>query len=262
MAHLVMHSRPSNPRTAFITGASAGIGRALAERLAARGTTVALAARRKDTLDEVRRAIEAKGGRALAVPLDVARPDDVVAAIEALERDLGGLDLVVANAGIGGATPAARITWASIAPMLQINVMGAIATLAAALPAMIARGRGHLVGISSLAGIRGLPKTATYSASKAALSTFLEGLHVDLQGSGVFVTDVRPGYVKTDLTAGRSYAMPMLMELEDAVDEIVEGLDAGRPVVAFPRPLAAALGATRVLPPGAYARVARRLVKR
>ncbi|MBI2395564.1 MAG: SDR family NAD(P)-dependent oxidoreductase [Deltaproteobacteria bacterium] len=127
---------------------------------------------------------------------------------------------------------------------------------------MIARGHGHLVGVFSLAGIRGLPKTAPYSASKAALSTFLESLHVDLSGSGVFVTDVRPGYVKTDLTAGRTYKMPMLMELSDAVDVIMRGLDARAPIVAFPKPLASALGATRILPERAYVQLARRVIAR
>ncbi|MGZ3417048.1 MAG: SDR family NAD(P)-dependent oxidoreductase [Polyangiales bacterium] len=254
--------RPPRPRTAFVTGASAGIGRALAERLAERGTTVALAARRKDLLDDVRAAIEAKGGRAVVVPVDVSRPEEVVAAMERTDDELGGIELVIANAGIGGNMHATKMTWAQIAPIFQLNVMGAIATLTALLPRMSARGRGHLVGVSSLAGMRGLPKTAPYSATKAALSTFLESLHVDLDGSGIFVTDVRPGYVKTDLTAGRSYKMPMLMELSDATDTILGGIDAGEPIVAFPKPLAAVLSATRVLSRAGYVQLARKLVKR
>ena len=262
MARPSMHPRPTPPRTALITGASAGIGRALAEKLASRGTTVALVARRAEVLDEVRKNIEASGGRAIAVTVDAADPDRVVETIERVDRELGGLDMVVANAGIGGTVHATQMTWAKVAPVLQLNVMGAIATLCAALPGMVARGRGHVVGVSSLAGIRGLPKTGPYSASKAALSTFLESLAVDLEGSGVFVTDVRPGYVKTDLTAGRSYKMPMLMELADAIDVIVEGLDRGDPVVAFPKPLASALAATRILPARAYGKLARKVIAR
>jgi short-subunit dehydrogenase len=254
--------RPPAPRTAFVTGASAGIGRALAERLAQRGTTVALAARRQDLLDEVRRAIEAKGGHALVVPVDVSRPEAIIAAMERADDELAGIDLVIANAGIGGNMHATKMTWAAIAPIFQLNVMGAIATLTALLPRMSARGRGHLVGVSSLAGMRGLPKTAPYSATKAALSTFLESLHVDLAGSGIFVTDVRPGYVKTDLTAGRSYKMPMLMELEEATEIILAGIDAGEPVVAFPKPLEAALAATRLLPRAGYLQLARKLIAR
>jgi short-subunit dehydrogenase len=255
-------ARPAPPRTALVTGASAGIGRGIAERLAARGTTVALVARRAELLEDVKGVIESRGGKAVTVPADCASPDAIVAAVERMDRELGGLDMVVANAGIAGGRHARELTWSNVGPMLQLNVMGAIATLVAAIPGMVTRGRGHLVGVSSIAGIRGLPKTATYSASKAALSTFLESVHVDFQGSGVFVSDVRPGYVKTDLTANRPYKMPMLMELEDALDIIVHGLDAGDPVIAFPKRLAATLGATRLLPAAAYARLARRTIAR
>lgn len=256
-----MAQRPTPPRTALITGASAGIGRALAERLASRGTEVVLVARRADLLEEAVRAIVAKGGRARALAVDVSQPDRVVEAIERIDRELP-LDMVVANAGIAGSVSAQTMTWKGIAPLLQLNVMGAIATLTAALPGMVARGRGHVVGVSSLAGIRGLPHTAPYSASKAAVSTFLESLTVDLENSGVFVTDVRPGYVKTDLTANRDIKMPMLMELADAIDIIVAGLDHGDPVVAFPKRLAAALGASRVLPIRTYGKLVRRVVSR
>jgi NAD(P)-dependent dehydrogenase (short-subunit alcohol dehydrogenase family) len=127
-----MH-RPESPRTALITGASAGIGRALAERLVARGTTVALVARRAELLDELRRSIESRGGRAISVPIDASDPDKIVQAIERVVRELGGLDMVVANAGIGGSVHATQMTWQKVAPVLQLNVMGAIATLCAAL---------------------------------------------------------------------------------------------------------------------------------
>lgn len=256
-----MTQRPDRPRTALITGASSGIGRALAERLAGGGTEVILVARRVELLEEVRSGIVSRGGRARAIALDVAQPDRVVETLQRVDHE-APIDLVVANAGIAGSTPAQTLTWASIAPMLQINVMGAIATLAALLPAMVARRRGHLVGISSLAGMRGLPKTASYSATKAALSTFLESLSIDLEGSGVFVSDVRPGYVKTDLTANRGYKMPMLMELSDAIDTIASGLEAGERVIAFPKPLASALAATRMLPVSAYRSLARRTIAR
>lgn len=249
-------------RTALITGASAGIGRGLAERLAARGTTVVLVARRRDLLDEIAQGIAQKGGRAVPLALDASRPEEVVPAIERAAADLDGLDLVVANAGIAGAVHGRDITWDKVGPLLQLNVMGAISTLCAAIPDMVRRGRGHLCGVSSLAGIRGLPKTAPYSSSKAAVSTFLESLYVDFHGTDIHVTDVRPGYVKTDLTANRPYKMPMLMELDEALDIIVAGLDARAPIVAFPTPLASALYATRLLPQRAYGPLARRLVRR
>src|SRR5262249_19713309 len=158
--------------------------------------------------------------RAVAIELDVADTRATVAAVERAWEELGGLDLVVANAGFGKELHATRLTWEDAAPLLQVNVLGSIATLTAALPKMVARGSGHLVGISSLAGTRGLPTSSVYSASKAALSTFLEGLRVDLAGSGIGVTDVRPGFIATAATANAKHPMPLLMQLDDAIDRI------------------------------------------
>jgi short-subunit dehydrogenase len=249
-------------RTALVTGASSGIGRALAERLAARGTEVALAARRVSLLERVRRGIEERGGRARAYELDVTDPDATVATVERAWDELGGLDLVVANAGIGPTVHATELTWRAAAPILMTNVLGSIATLTAALPRMVARRSGHLVGISSLAGYRGLPTSATYSASKAALSTFLEGLRVDLHDAGVRVTDVRPGFIETAATAEATYPMPLLMKLDDAAERILGAIDAAQPVFAFPLPLAGLLASSRALPNAVFDTVVRMLSRR
>jgi short-subunit dehydrogenase len=247
-----------SPRTAFVTGASSGIGLALAERLAARGTTVVLAARRLDLLEDLRRRVEQRGGVARAVALDVADTAAVVAALEAADDELGGIDLVVANAGVSSARHGKKLDWAETARVLQVNAMGALATLTALLPRMVARGRGQLVGISSLAGIRGLPRSAAYSASKAALSTFLESLRIDLAGTGVRVSDVRPGFVDTPILAGAKHPTPFRLGVDDAVDRIVAGIDAGAPVVEFPLPLASALHLSRALPRPLFDAILRR----
>jgi len=137
-------------------------------------------------------------------------------------------------------------------PTLRVNVEGAVATLVAIVDRMVARGHGHLVGISSLAQYRGLPRNAIYSASKAFLSTFLEGLRVDLRGTGVSVTDVRPGFVRTPLTDKNDHPMPFMVEAEDAAAIVWRGIRRREPVVAFPWQLATVVRSANLLPASLY----------
>lgn len=225
-------------RTALVTGASSGIGAALSRLLARQGITVALVARREDALRTVAAEIEAAGGAASVHPVDVADPEATVAAVQAADDALGGLDLVVANAGVGKGLWSGKLTWADCADVLAVNVTGATATLCAVLPRMVARRRGHLVGVSSIAAYRGLPKFAAYSASKAYLGTFLEALRVDLRGTGVSVTDVRPGYVRTAMTSDNE-SMAFAITAEDAAERIAKAIRSRRGQVTFPLPMAA-----------------------
>ncbi len=247
----------SRPRTALVTGASSGIGAALAEALGRHGANVVLAARRRDALESVAARVAAAGGTPRIEVLDVSDPQATVERIQQIDARDGGLDLVVANAGIGITREAQRLRWEDCAPLIDVNVRGAVATLLAALPAMLERGRGHLVGVSSLAGYRGLPRHAAYSATKAFLSVFLEGLRIDLAGSGIAVTDVRPGFVRTPLTAKNTFHMPFLLEPEEAAEHILRGVERRAPVVAFPWQLASAVRASRLLPAGVWNRIAR-----
>lgn len=224
-------------RTAWISGASSGIGAALAEKLAAQGTEVILSARRRELLDELAERIRAVGGQARVQTLDVSDAEATVRVLRRLDEEVGGIDLVIANAGVGGSRRAAELEWEDCAPALSINVAGAAASLVALLPRMVERGRGHLVGISSLAGYRGMPASAAYSASKAFLSVFLESLRMDLRGTGVSVTDVRPGFIRTPMTEPNRFHMPFLLEVDDAAERILRGIRKKRPVIAFPRPL-------------------------
>jgi short-subunit dehydrogenase len=242
-------------RTALVTGASSGIGRALVERLGKDGMHVALAARRADLLDEVKGVIEKNGGRAVALPADLTDDAQAVEVVARAERALGGLDMVVACAGMAVHGAATTVTWDAIAPVLRLNVLGAIATLTAAIPGMMAKKSGQLVGISSLAGYRGLPANATYCASKAALSTFLEGLRIDLAGTGIAVSDVRPGFVRTE--PGVPRPSPSI-SLEECTDEIVAAIAARRAVAEFPKSLAWVLAATRLMPNVVYDALVRR----
>lgn len=250
-----------NPRTALVTGASSGIGWSLAHRLAGMGIEVALLARRRDRLDALAEEIRRAGGKAHVHPADVTDAAALVETIRRIDDELGGLDLVVANAGVASQRWAGRLRWEEMAPILAVNVVGAAATLTAVLPRMVERKRGHLVGISSLAGYRGLPRSAAYGASKAFLSHFLESLRIDLRGTGVHVTDVRAGFVKTPLTASNDFPMPFLLDVEEAVGAIVQGIEDREAVVAFPAPLVGAVRLGRMLPNALYDRLVARARK-
>lgn len=243
-------------RIAWISGASSGIGAELARQLAARGTKVVLSARRRELLEEVAASIRAAGGRARVEPLDVSDPEATVEALRRLDDELGGIDLVIANAGVGNSRRAVELGWEDCAPTIAINVDGAVASLLALLPRMVERGHGHLVGISSLAGYRGMPASAAYSASKAFLITFLESLRVDLRGTGVFVTDVRPGFVRTPMTDANRFHMPFLMDVRDAAARVVDGIERRKAVVTFPWRLAALAQLARFVPTWLWDRLA------
>lgn len=245
---------PAEIRTALVTGASSGIGAALCRRLAQQGVTVALAARREDALRTLADEITAAGGKALVHPMDVADPAATVAAVQAADDALGGLDLVVANAGIGTSKWSGKLTWADCADVVAVNVAGATATLCAVLPRMVERRRGHLVGVSSIAGLRGIPKLAAYCGSKAYLSTFLEALRVDLRRTGVRVTDVRPGYVRTPMTA-QNASMAFVITAEDAAERICKAIHARRSVLTFPLPMAAGARVLKAMPNALFDRL-------
>ena len=213
--------------TALITGASSGIGRGVAKELARRGTRVVATARRRERLESLVSEIEAAGGRADWRELDVSDPEAVVRAIHEEDERVGGFDLVIANAGV-----------ANVLNLAQVNFTGALATLVAGKDVMLPRGRGTLVGVASVAGFRGLPSSGAYSATKAGLSTFLESLQLDLEGTGLTVVDVSPGFIKSEMTDLNDFRMPFLMETDDAVQRFVDAVEAGRPVVHFPWQLA------------------------
>lgn len=233
---------------ALVTGASSGIGRGVAIALAKRGTEVWIAARREELLRSTCDEIRSAGGKAHSFALDVARADETAERLAELDREVGGIDLVIANAGLGPPVRAQSMTWDRVKPTFEVNVMGCIATLTGVLPAMVERGRGHLAAVTSLGGFRGLPTSAAYCATKAAVSTFLEGIRIDLRGTSIVVSDVRPGFVKTDMTKGAKTPMPFLMELDDAVHAIVRGLDRRDAVVAFPWQLASLTSFGRMVP--------------
>lgn len=235
-------------KTALITGASSGIGRELALELARRGWRVGLLARRREALDEVARAIAAIGGASDVFVADVGDPAAIAAAVADLEARHGAIDLAIANAGIGQSGPVAKVDPAAAAATLRTNVEGTLNLIAAVLPSMLARKSGHIVGIASLAGFRGLPGSPIYSASKAAMRALLEAARAELAPKGILVTTVNPGFIRTPLTAANQFRMPFLMDADAAARRIADAIDARKKEYSFPLPMAVFVRLARFLP--------------
>ena len=216
--------------------------------LAQHGAAVGLVARRGDLLNEIVNEIEAGGGRALALPADVTDATAVRSAADRLTAKFGPIDVLFANAGVGATTHATDLDAGQVASLVNVNVIGVVNSVTAVIPGMVERGRGQLVAISSLAAYRGLPKSAAYCASKAAVSAFFESLRLDLHGSGVDVTIIHPGFIKTPLTAGRQAKLPWLLELGEAVNKILKATEARKKSYAFPWQLATVVRAGMIMP--------------
>lgn len=238
----------------WISGASSGIGEELARQLAARGCHLALFARRGDRLEELRRELAKRDARSRLIvqPGDVRNRATVGEAIRAAEAEFGELDVVILNAGIGDNLFVDRFDAGLVERITAVNYLGAIYAIEAALPGMLERRRGKIVGVSSIGALRGMPTAAPYCASKAALSTFLESLRIDLQGRGVQVITVSPGFVKTPLTDRNRFPMPFLQPVDVAARRIIRGIERGRREIHFPRRLTLPCKLMSCLPGGLY----------
>jgi short-subunit dehydrogenase len=217
----------------LITGASSGLGAGMARRFAAMGRDLALAARRSDRLDALQEELLAAhpGIRVETAAMDVDDPRSVATVVPELVARLGGLDRFIVNAGIGkGASIGSGAASANRAVLLT-NVLGAHAQCEAAMGVFRAQGAGHLVLISSVASVRGMPGTRTaYGASKAAVNALAEGIRSDVWGSGIAVTTILPGYIATDINVGRRG--PMTVDLDTGVDALTAAIER-EPVKAY-----------------------------
>jgi short-subunit dehydrogenase len=225
-------------RAAVVTGASTGIGNALARALAREGCRVGLIARRRDLLDALAAEIKGAGGVVAAATADVGDLAQVRGAIAALADAHGPADLLVANAGVGRFTALDPVNIDAVEETIRVNLLGVIYAIEAVLPAMLARGSGHIAAVSSLAAYRGFPGDSAYCASKAAVNVYLEGLRVQGQRRGIVVTTICPGYVHTPMTAGNPFTMPFVMGADEAAALIVRALQRRRKVYNFPWPTA------------------------
>lgn len=229
----------------WITGASSGIGRALALRMAREGYRVAASARRAEELEKLRQ--EAKG-EIVAFPLDTTKPDDVKDIVARIEREIGPIATAVFCAGTYEPVLARELTAAKARPVFELNFMGTVNCLEALITPMRARKAGRIAIVASLAGYFGLPTSAIYGGSKAALINMAEALRPDLALDGIKLQIVNPGFVKTPLTDKNEFPMPFLMEVDDAVDAFYRGLQSDRFEITFPRRFSLILRLVQMLP--------------
>jgi NAD(P)-dependent dehydrogenase (short-subunit alcohol dehydrogenase family) len=236
-------------KVVWVVGASSGIGAATARELVARGSTVAISARRETALEEV------SGGRMLVVPLDVTDAHSVEAAATRVRDAHGRIDVAILAAGY----------WSQMDPRawdtevfdrhVQVNLVGMSNAIAAVLPEMLDRGSGMIAGISSVAGYRGLAGAEAYGATKAAQINLLESLRVHVAKSGVRVTTICPGFVRTELTDGNTFPMPFIIDADQAAESICDGLERDRTEIVFPWQMALLMKAARLVPVGLWARM-------
>lgn len=251
----------SGTRRIWLTGATSGIGRALALRLLDQGHRVAVSARRDSALAALTEGYD----NALPLPLDVTDRGAVTAAAQRLARGFGGLDLAILNAGTCEYLDNGDIDVDLVERVFATNLWGSLYCLEAALPllrrARAAGARPLLAATSSAAAYLPLPRAEAYGASKAALNHFFESLRLDLYGEGIDVSLIHPGFVKTPLTDRNDFPMPMRLGAEAAAEAILAGLEKRRLDIHFPRRFTLPLRFVGILPPGLRYRLTRRLAR-
>lgn len=235
-------------RVVVITGASSGIGDALARVLATEGCRLGLVARRSDRLHALAAILKRAGTTVEWLPCDVEDRSQVRDVVGILAERLGPVDVMIANAGVFRKTPADTLDVSGCELMVRVNLLGLMYAWAAVLPGMLERKNGHLVAISSLASYKGLPGSAGYCATKAAVNAYAESLRLDLRPRGVQVTTVCPGFVRSEMTAVNRYRMPGLLEADQAARLIVRALARRRAVYNFPWRTTLLVKAARWLP--------------
>jgi len=232
----------------FITGASSGIGDGLARRLARADVTLGLVARREEVLARLAEDLRRRGATVHDYAADVMDTLEMKRIAGAFLESAGGVDLVVANAGVRAHGGLLEGEVCDVAKLMRVNVVGVTNTIVPFVPAMVAQGSGVLVAIASVAGFRALPGRTAYSASKAAVITFMDGLRMELAGTGVHAMPVCPGFVATPLTARVTHRMPFLLTVDQAVDEILDAVERRRKRWIFPWQMRVLVPLLRLVP--------------
>lgn len=239
----------------FITGASSGIGYALARELAPKGYALALAARRKDLLDELCDEVRRLGGEALALGCDVGNQSQVRHSIAETVARFGRIDLAILSAGFSEPTRSVKFSAGQFERMLRTNLLGVAFCLEELIPLMLQQQGGMIAAVSSLAGDRGMPGSAGYCATKAALSALFDGMRVELRERGIRLVTIEPGYVLTPMTESFG-KMPFLMQADEAARLILRRMEQGDRVIRFPLISSVVMKLIRMLPVTLFDKIA------
>jgi len=243
-----MHEIKNNQPVAIITGASSGLGAEFARQLGSKGYKIGLIARRQDLLQQLVDELQGDGIVAAYAVADVGETKPLQQAVATLEDTLGATTLLIANAGVGYPVKAHGFSAEKAAAMIRINVTGVMNAVGAVLPGMLQRDVGQVVAISSLAAYRSFPQSHVYSASKAAVNAFFEGLRFELTGTKLRVTTICPGFIRTEMTDKNTIPMPCLLDCDVAVRRMLKAIEAGKSVYNFPRRIFWLLKCSRLVP--------------
>ena len=261
-------AKPPHDRVVLVTGAASGIGQDLCSLFASRGARIGLIDRDRDKLETFAETLRRAGVMCSAAAADVRERERLHEAVRQIERALGPVDTLIASAGICRASTVDDLRIPHLEEIVQVNFLGTVYAIEAVLPSMLQRGRGHIAGISSMAGVRGIPFEPGYSASKAAVAAYLESLRCELRHRGIIVTTIFPGYVQTplldeingmmgaDMSSGKAFSS------KAAAARILAGLERQRSYVSFPMPLWLSVRLSQLMPPRLYDRVMGRMFSR
>jgi short-subunit dehydrogenase len=236
-----------NNKNILLTGASSGIGFELAKKIAGEKCNLALLSRRIDIIEKLAAELSKTGSKVIAVKCDVCNKDEVVHAFEEVKRSFGNIDMAVLNSGVGNLVTVEEFNSDTAKHIFDVNIIGMIYCVEALLPDFIKNKTGMIVGVSSLADNRGFPKSGVYCASKAAASIFLESIRAELKKYSVKVLTVKPGFVKTPMTAGNP-AMPFLLNPDKAASIILSGIKKEKRIIQFPLPTVIGIKLINLLP--------------
>ena len=246
-------------KTILLTGASSGIGLALSRQLANEKVNLALLARREHILLQLADELKDSGSVVLPVKCDVSNKDETARACREIRARFGHVDIAILNSGLSHRAAAAGFRVDVAREIFDVNVFGILNFVGELMPDFIKRQDGTIVGVSSLADCRGLPKNRCYSASKAAATSLLESLRVELKEHGIKVITVKPGFVKTPMTEGALYPQPFLMTPEKAAAIIIKGIKREKSLIQFPLPIVLGSKLAKAMPRFLYEWIAARM---